>query len=187
LRPPSMTRFTTRSGGRRLPLRSFVNGLLLALVLAAVGLVLLVRVVPLTGRLTLVVAGPSMAPAIATGSAIVVEPVDPAALAIGDVVSLRSGPTRAIFTHRIVRLVEHDGALWIETKGDANATPDPSILPASDVLGRVALAVPFVGYLIALVSSPSGIVLIAAIGLLLLVSAWILDPKRSADPALQPA
>ena len=37
----------------------------------------------------------------------------------------------AIFTHRIVRIAERAGAIWIETKGDANATADPSLTPAT--------------------------------------------------------
>jgi signal peptidase I len=69
--------------------------LLVALCLLTIALE---RLVPLTGRTTFVVAGGSMEPAIGIGSAIVVEPVDPHALAVGDVVSLRSGPDRAIFS-----------------------------------------------------------------------------------------
>jgi signal peptidase I, archaeal type len=165
--------------------RSVVHGLVLALTIASVSVAILVRAMPLTGRQTLVVAGPSMAPALPVGTAIVVEPVDPATLAVGDVVSLRGGPARAIFTHRIIRLVPRDGGLWLETKGDANPTADPSILPASDVMGRVAIAIPYVGYLVALASSPSGIVLIVALGLLLLMVGWVLDPKPTTDLATQ--
>ncbi|MGZ8438403.1 MAG: signal peptidase I [Candidatus Limnocylindrales bacterium] len=177
----------TASGSRRLPLRALVRVLTVAITVTAVSLVILIRGIPLTGRTTLVVAGPSMSPAIGVGSAIVVEPVDPARLAVGDVVSLRVGPSRAIFTHRIVRLIDRGGVLWLETKGDANAAPDPAIVPASDVLGRVALVIPYSGYLVALAAHPSGMILIIAVGLLLLLSAWILDSKASALSVLQPA
>jgi signal peptidase len=180
-------RFGAKSGSRRLPLRSFVKGLLVVLTLATIGLAVLARVVPLTGRMTLVVAGPSMTPAITMGSAIIVEPVDPATLAVGDVVSIRSGPDRAIFTHRIVRVVDRDGAPWIETRGDANAAADPSILPATDVIGRVVMVVPLAGYLVALGSQPSGIVLIFALDMLLLVVSGMLDPKRTAGTVPQAA
>lgn len=177
----------TASGSRGLPLRPFLRAFTVAVTMTAVGLALLVRGVPLTGRATMVVAGPSMTPVIGVGSAIVVEPVDPARLAVGDVISIKNGPSRAIFTHRIVRLVERDGALWVETKGDANAAPDPSLVPASDVLGRVALVVPYAGYLVALASHPSGMILIVALSLLLLVSTWVLDPRPAIVPTPQPA
>jgi signal peptidase I len=178
---------TMASGTRRLPLASFLRAIAVAITLAALGLTLLVRGLPLTGRTTLVVAGPSMAPAIGVGSAIVLEPTDPARLAVGDIVSLRVGPTRAIFTHRIVRLIARDGAVWLETRGDANATPDPAIVPASDVIGRVVVAIPYAGYLVALASQPSGAILILAVGLLLLLAASLLDARGSAAASLQPA
>lgn len=171
----------------RLSLRGVVHGLVLALTIASVSVAVLARIVPLTGRTTLVVAGPSMTPALQMGSAIVVEPVDPGVLAVGDVVSLKSGPGKAIFTHRVVRLVQREGGLWLETKGDANPAADPSILPASDVLGRVVVAVPYAGYLVALGSSPSGVVLIVALALLLLTAGWILGPERPADLTQVPA
>lgn len=176
----------TTDGRRQQPLRAVVRGLTVAFAIAVVGLALLVRAVPVSGRTMLVVAGPSMAPAIGVGSMIIVEPADPAFLAVGDVVSIRSGASRAIFTHRIVRLVQRDGTLWLETKGDANAAPDPSILPASDALGKVVLALPYAGYLVALSSHPSGVVLIVALGLLLLCAAWVLDPKPTTGLATQP-
>ncbi len=165
------------------------RGLDLALVLlVAVCIVTIViaRVVPLTGRSTLVVAGASMVPALDIGTAVVVEPVEPGSLRVGDIVSLRSGPQQAIFTHRITRLVERDGAVWIETKGDANAQIDPSITPASDVVGRVTIAVPKLGYLIALLSAPVGILFVISLGSLLLFAGWILEApgaarRRTAD------
>jgi signal peptidase len=152
------------------------------------------RVLPLTGATTLAVAGGSMEPAIHLGSAIVVEPVDPRSLAVGDVVSLRSGPERAIFSHRIIRVVVRDGTVWIETKGDANATADPSLTPASQVIGRASATIPWAGYLIALLSSLHGIVFVVSLGLVLILAASLVEgvvptgrrfshPSRQAEPA----
>lgn len=152
-----------------------VDGLAVLVVVLAVGAVVLGRVLPLLGHQVFVVAGPSMGPAIDMGSAVALEVVAPDSLHVGDVVSLRSGPERAVFTHRIVRVAHRDGEVWIETKGDANPAADPSITPASAVLGRVALSIPYAGYLIALLSIPSGIVFVIALGLLLLAIGWRLD------------
>ena len=92
----------------------------------------------MTGRQTLIIAGGSMEPALPIGAAVVVEPVPATALAVGDVVSLRTGTElKSIFTHRITRFVARADGLWVETKGDANASVDPSITPASQVIGRV--------------------------------------------------
>jgi signal peptidase I len=173
-------------------IRRTLDVLLLVLVLVCVVGIALARIVPLTGRETFVVGGPSMEPAIPLGAAVVVEPVAPAALAVGDVVSLRSGPGRAVFTHRIVRLAQRDGEIWIETKGDANRTPDPSLTPASAVIGRAAFVVPWAGYLIALLSHPVGALAFITLGLLLLTAAWLVESFEPAtsvppvDPAPRP-
>jgi len=127
------------------------------------------------GGTTFVVAGGSMEPTIPLGSAVVAAPVAASDLAVGDVVSLRVGPQHAVFTHRIVRVVDRDGAVWIQTKGDANTSADPSLVPATDVIGRVSLSVPLAGYLVRAIGSLQGILFTLAIGVLLLAGAWILE------------
>jgi signal peptidase len=155
--------------------REAIDAALVLLVAICLLTIFLGRVLPLTGRSTLVVAGGSMEPTISLGSAIIVEPIDPRALAVGDVVSLRSGPDRAIFTHRIIRVVVRDGTTWVETKGDANATADPSLTPASQIIGRASMTIPNAGYMIALLSSMHGIVFIISLGLALLVAATMVE------------
>lgn len=138
------------------------------------------RVLPVLGHPTFIVAGPSMAPAVPVGALVILEPVPAAALAIGDVVSLQTGPERSVVTHRIVRLVQHDGVRHLETKGDANAAPDPALVPASAVIGRVAAVVPYLGYASALTGSVPGVVFVLATGALLLVIAGLLDEAATA-------
>ena len=157
-------------------LRRLLDALLFALVALSLGVLVLGRIVPLIGHPTFVVAGPSMEPSIPIGSAVVLDHVPPSSLAVGDVVSLRSGAGRAIFTHRIVRLAERDGGLWLETKGDANATPDPSLTAVTDVIGRVGVYIPHAGYLLTLYSAPSGILFSISLGLVLLVLGVLLEP-----------
>jgi signal peptidase len=149
----------------------------LLVVVVAVGLsgAVLGRLLPVLGHPVYVVAGPSMTPAIGVGSAVILDRVPAADLTVGDVVTLQTGPTHAVYTHRIVRLVERDGARWMETRGDANATPDPVLIPATDVLGRVAWQLPDAGYLIALLSAPSGVILVLSTGAMLLLLGWWLD------------
>jgi signal peptidase I len=171
--------------------REVFDAALVLLVVICLFTIALGRVLPLTGRTTLVVAGGSMEPTIALGSAIVVEPVDPGSLAVGDVVSLRSGPGRAIFTHRVIRVVVNGGTTWVETKGDANATADPSLTPASQIIGRASITIPNAGYLIALLSSLHGIVFVISLGLVLLLAASMVESvmpvrRRATDPQRQP-
>lgn len=156
--------------------RRVLDGLLVILIAVVLGTILLSRLVPAaSGATTFVVRGGSMEPTIHLGSAVVVAPVAAADLRVGDVVSVRVGPDKAVFTHRITRLLQRDDGLWIQTRGDANDDPDPSIVPASDVIGRATIWVPAAGYLIALLASPLGIALLVSTAGTMLAAAWFLE------------
>jgi signal peptidase len=179
--------------------RRVVDAAIVALVLVVLVGLFLGRAVPLTGRDTLIIGGRSMEPTIPIGAAVVIEPVSAAQLKVGDVVTIRVSPKPSVFTHRIVRLLSLEGQPYIETKGDANATPDPATAPASAIVGRVGWSIPLAGYLLALLSLPMGIVFVIGLGVTLALVAVLLedleDPRPAAaerpwtgsDPGLTPA
>jgi signal peptidase len=156
-------------------LRRFLDLLLIGLVVIVLVGILLAKLVPLTGRQTIIVGGSSMEPAIGLGAAIVIRPVPAEALAVGDVVTLHAGEKSAIYTHRIIEVVDRPDGRWIRTKGDANATADPTLIHSSAVVGRTELAIPLVGYLLALLSSPAGVLFLVGMAATLLASAWLLE------------
>lgn len=137
--------------------------------------IVLAKLVPLSGHQPIVVGGGSMEPAIAIGSTIVVAPVTATALAPGDIVSVRVGPSQALYTHRITYVVDRPDGRWIRTKGDANPEPDPTLVPASAVVGRVEMVIPWVGFLITLLSTPTGIVFVLGLAASILAAAWLLE------------
>jgi signal peptidase len=161
-------------------LRRIVDIALVALIVTVLAGVAMGKLVPLTGRQTIVIGGGSMTPAIPLGAAIVIAPVDAASLSRGDVVSLRIAEQNATFTHRIVDVVDRPDGRWIRTKGDANAAPDPTLVPASAVIGRIEIAIPLMGYLIALLSLPVGVLFVVGLAATLLAIAWLLE---SLEPA----
>ena len=140
--------------------RRAIDGLAVAVVLVALTGLVLGRILPAIGHPVYIVAGPSMEARIPIGAAVVLDRVAPTELRVGDVVSIQSGAQQAVFTHRIVRIAGRADGLWIETKGDANVDPDPSITSTADVIGRVGLSLPFAGYLIMLLSNTVGIELV---------------------------
>jgi signal peptidase len=154
----------------------------------AIGLMVFVlligRVVPLTGRQTLVIASGSMSPTIPVGAAVILDQADPASLVNGDVVALRVGSNGAVVTHRISRVIRRDDQVWLETKGDANPSVDPAMTPTSALIGRVKLIIPFAGYLLKFLSVPTGIVsLFCLIALLLMVNGLL--PMSPTNPSRQ--
>ena len=156
--------------------RRTLDVLLLLLIGLVVVTMVIARVIPaVTGGATFVVGGGSMEPTIPLGSAVVTAPVAATDLAVGDIVSLRVGDQHAVFTHRIIRLAERDGAVWLETRGDANTAPDPSLVPATEVLGRVTLSIPLAGYLVMVLGSVQGMLFLVSLGVLVLAGAWMLE------------
>ena len=165
-------------------LRRIVDIGLVALILVVLAGIVLGKGAALVGRQSIIIGGGSMEPALGLGSAIVVKPIAAAELAVGDIVSMRVGPDRATYTHRIVAVVDRPDGRWIRTKGDANGEPDPSLVPATAVIGRVEFVVPLAGYLLVLLSLPMGVMFVIGRAATLLAVAWLLE---SLEPAPRPA
>jgi signal peptidase len=170
--------------GTMTAIRRIVDLALIGLIVIVLFGLILGKVVPLTGHQTIIIGGGSMEPAIGLGSAIVIAPVRPADLVKGDVVSLRVGPERSTYTHRIIDVFDRPDGVWIRTKGDANEEPDPTLVPATAIIGRVEWSIPFAGYLMALLSLPVGVVFVLGLAATLLAIAWLLesvevDPRRA--------
>lgn len=156
--------------------RRTLDALLIFVIALVLGTVVIARVIPqLTGGHTLVVGGGSMEPSIPLGAAVVAFPVAAGDLRVEQVVSVRVGPRKAIFTHRIIRLVAREDGLWLATQGDANPEPDPSLIPASAVIGRVDWQVPYAGFLVTLLGSVSGVAFVLSLAGFLLAGAWLLE------------
>jgi hypothetical protein len=66
--------------------------------------------------------------------------------------------------------VEENGELLLQTKGDANDSPDPSAVPASAFVGVVDGWVPAAGYGMILMSTPTGLISWLSFGLAMLVA-----------------
>ena len=93
---------------------------------------------------TYIVTGGSMEPNIHKGSLVLVEPVDPSTVEIGDVITFQQyGQTT---THRVVTIGETLAGHVFKTKGDANTVADPEDKTFAGKVGVVRLAVPVIGY-----------------------------------------
>jgi signal peptidase len=97
----------------------------------------------------------SMEPAIPVGGIVVIKPVDPETLKIGDIICFTLTEPTSI-THRIKNITD-EGFI---TKGDANEDPDQWIVKKENVIGKAILTVPFIGYLGYFVRTPIGFILL---------------------------
>ncbi|MEU6137164.1 signal peptidase I [Nocardioides sp. NPDC047086] len=153
----SSARRPSLPGGRRLPIAGpravlgFLGQFVVWFVIIAAGAVILLGVaVPrLVGGEAYTVLSGSMRPGMPPGSLVVVRPVHPATLGIGDVITfqLRSGePTVA--THRITGIgTTTKGERVFTTRGDANDAEDVRPVRAVQVRGERWYWLPYVGHL----------------------------------------
>jgi signal peptidase len=100
----------------------------------------------------------SMEPAIPVGGIVVIKPVDPETLKIGDIICFTLTEPTSI-THRIINITDQG----FITKGDANEDPDQWIVKKENVIGRVIFTIPFIGYLGYFVRTPTGFILLIVI------------------------
>ncbi|MBN2025895.1 MAG: signal peptidase I [Actinobacteria bacterium] len=127
-----------------------------------------------------VVEGDSMNPAIKDDDAVIITDVDADHLEIGDVVAFEDPEIGGqIIIHRIVSMENEDSGLVIETKGDANAHPDPYLTPANRLAGKVSVVLPHAGLFLNYLRTPSGFIICVVcpvfLLLLYLVSHWYLE------------
>lgn len=134
---------------------------------AAIGLgcVVMLLAGALVGLRPVVVLSGSMSPSVPAGSLAVARTVPASALHTGDVVTVAVGDR--LVTHRIVS-VQHDGArATVQLKGDANARPDEQSHVVRSA-PRLVASVAGVGRVVAWLSRPPGVFVLAGYAALLL-------------------
>lgn len=167
-----------------------------ALLIAVAAIACAVIVVPaVAGARPFTILTGSMEPRYPPGTLVVVRPVDPDDIAIGDVITyqLRSGES-IVVTHRVVAVQQGvDGERNFITQGDANNTPDESPVRPVQVVGRLWYAVPYIGWINSLVSGSFrawAIPIVAgglvAYAVVLFVQAWR-ERRRRRAAAVDPA
>ncbi len=134
-------------------------------------LLLVFSILPITGNYKiLTVLSGSMEPSIKTGSVVIVKPVSVANYKIGDIITF--GPmtkTKPPTTHRIVEMKVAQGNVIYLTKGDANNAPDARELLQKDVIGKVLLDMPYIGYAVAGAQKPWGFAALIILPALIIV------------------
>lgn len=86
----------------------------------------------------------SMAPIYNRGDAIIYKKVDIETLREGEIIAFKK--SGKILTHRIVKISKIDDKHVIQTKGDANNTPDAWEVTDDEILGVVNYSIKYIGY-----------------------------------------
>lgn len=141
-------------------------------VILGVGAALLAAlIVPRVGGATpYVVETGSMRPDLPPGTLVVVKPVQPDEIAIGDVITYQivSGEDRVV-THRVIATgIDATGQPRWQTKGDANDVADDGWVLPVQVQGKLWYGVPYLGHVTSFVTGQQRevITVLGAVGLL---------------------
>jgi signal peptidase len=100
----------------------------------------------------------SMEPVIPTGSILVSRTVASDSINVGDIITFSGSGRDRFITHRVTAIDQTNGLVFT-TKGDANNAKDPFTVPAENVVGKVLVHIPFLGFLFSFVKTPFGMIL----------------------------
>lgn len=141
---------------------NIISDILITLVIVVASL-LIVSVLPIPGNIkSFVVLSGSMEPNIKTGSVVFIKP--DSLYKKGDVITFgQATKTNPPITHRVIETKVINGNQVFITKGDANNAPDIAEVPKSDIVGKVFLSIPILGYLVNFAKTKNGFILIILI------------------------
>jgi len=136
---------------------------------ALIAILLIVSIFPITGNYkVMIVQSGSMEPTIKTGSVVVIKPA--LSYEVGDVITFGPTPKGKIpTTHRIVTEDIKNSMETYTTKGDSNDSADLKEVLQKDVLGKVYVSVPFIGYALAAAKEPVGFLILIIVPALIIL------------------
>jgi signal peptidase len=86
----------------------------------------------------------SMEPIIKPGDMVIIRKCDAGEVAVGDIVEYKMPNFNVV--HRVIAITYEGGKLGFITKGDANKSPDKTIVNSNQIVGKFVLNIPYVGY-----------------------------------------
>lgn len=151
---------------------STIFGGIFIIVLVLVSSLFLVPLLPFQNNIQIkIVESGSMEPTILTGSLVIIRPAT--TYSVGDVVTFESTSADVPTTHRIIGVREEAGQTFFMTKGDANEEADTQETALRSVIGKVVIAVPYVGFILDFARQPIGFGLLIVLPALLIIMSEI--------------
>ncbi len=125
----------------------------------------------LAGYVFLTVNSGSMAPAIKTGSLILVKTVSPSQLTKGDVITFKNPKNvNQLITHRIIKIAKKENGNYLfTTKGDANNAIDLWKIASSAIVGKTTYTIPYLGFLVDFIKKPKGFIIFVILPAVLII------------------
>lgn len=129
-----------------------------------------------------VIISESMIPSINVYDAVVTVRVDEDKIKMNDIITFISKDIETAgtpITHRVIGIVDTESGIKYRTKGDANNTADFALIAPDEVIGKVYLKIPMIGYLQTFMTKPIGWLLIIVIPCLLIIGSDVLKLMKN--------
>lgn len=133
--------------------------ILIILVIILLGSIILISYLPIPGNYSILsVQSGSMEPAISMGSIVIIKPSKE--YKINEIITIQDPANKSIsVTHRIVDIINTDNTIGFVTKGDANESFDSEKRDIEDILGKVIIHIPYLGYVISFIKTSPGLLM----------------------------
>ncbi|MEI6144139.1 MAG: signal peptidase I [Candidatus Berkelbacteria bacterium] len=148
-----------------------IIGNVILMILIIIGVFVGVTLLPIKNNFKLLaVTSGSMEPTIHTGSLAIIKSASE--YKVGDIITFKKADStsdKETTTHRIFSTSNVGGVEYIETKGDANKTPDMSKITKNQIVGKYRFSVALLGYLLKYLKTLPGLILIIVIPAVIIV------------------
>lgn len=135
--------------------------LVIVLFAATYGGVAVLRVALQTDSPLMVVSSGSMIPVLNVGDIIIVRGVDPSTVTVRTIIIFHSPYEYDMpIVHRVIAVLNENGQIFFETKGDNNQVQDGWKVPASNLIGVFVAKVPYIGLISLELRGPLGVTVI---------------------------
>lgn len=131
----------------------------------------------------------SMAPEISVGSVVISRGQNEYLL--DDIITFKTEEERniknpkTVITHRIVEIHKINELAFFRTKGDANDSPDATLVPEELVLGKILYSVPFIGYPVSYAKTRNGLIVLVVIPATLFIYSELISIKNETKKLLK--
>lgn len=121
---------------------------------------------------------PSMQETYPVGSVVIVDHTLAEDIKPGDAISFVANEDYLVVTHRVVEKHENAAEPYFITQGDSNNSADSGRVYFKNLIGRVVLCIPYLGYLFFLVNKIEYKILLVVVLIVVIVSANVLIIKQ---------
>lgn len=125
---------------------------------------------------------PDEDPKISKGDLIICKETNAESIVVGDVISFFDPESNgtSVVTHKVIEIINEDGALSFRTKGTNNNTADATPVPAENLVGVYQFRIPFAGHVAIFLQTTPGLIVCIVLPIILFVAYEILRSRKFA-------